>query len=81
MSSPTSKQKWYISLWSLLFVIIIFNPITFKITNVLGKLHSSLATEIGGSPTAFGWVLHWVVFLLVIRAVMEIKLPGTEKQS
>ena len=74
-----SAAKWAISLWSLLLVIIIFNPFTFMLTDLLGKLNPNLKTlGEGGKITYFGWILHWVVFFLLVRLIMEIKLPGSQ---
>lgn len=69
---PTNKQKWKISLLSLFLVMIIFNPITFKITNILGIFSPKLYT-IGSSGmiTLWGWTLHWIVFMLITRLMMK----------
>lgn len=84
MNKPTSPEKWSISAWSVLAVFVIFNPLTYWITNkVFGLLG---APTIKGhsrplafaAPTMFGFTLHLIVFFLVVRAMMEIKLPGVK---
>jgi dolichyl-phosphate-mannose--protein O-mannosyl transferase len=73
----TNKQKWVISAWSVFAVAIIFNPITFKITNILRDLSPVFETiNNKGQITMWGWCLHWLVFFLAIRVMMSVKLPG-----
>jgi hypothetical protein len=81
MPIPTSNKKWSISIWSVLVVLLIFNPITYWVTN---KIFTSLGapTIVGNrglfyfsAPTMFGFILHLIVFLLVVRGMMDIKLP------
>jgi hypothetical protein len=86
MPNLENSQKWVISAWSVLVVFLIFNPITYFITNYIFTFigapttQNTENTENGPfefrAPTLFGFVLHMVVFLLLIRGMMEIKLPG-----
>ena len=82
MTKQSYTEKWYISAWSVLAVFVVFNPLTYSITNkVFGflgapTLQQSVHLLEFASPTIFGFTLHLVVFFLVVRAMMEIKLPG-----
>jgi len=78
MTKPTNSEKWTISAWSVSAVILPFIPLTIKITNVLSVLSPQLATTKGNCPTMFGYFLHFVVFFFLVRAMMEIKLPGVK---
>jgi hypothetical protein len=82
MTSPSSNKKWSISVWSVLVVFLIFNPVTYWITNkVFGSLGAPTIKGGGdpldfAAPTMFGFILHLIVFLLVVRGMMDIKLLG-----
>lgn len=79
-NSPDSKSKWIISLWSVVAAALVFNPFTFKATNMLGKISPSLqTTDSDGAITLFGWILHLIVFFIIVRIMMEIQLPGVDK--
>ena len=87
MTKPSSTEKWSISAWSVLAVFVIFNPLTFWITNkVFGLLGAPTIQGPRGSPLAFaaptffGFTLHLIVFFLLVRAMMEIELPGVKDQ-
>jgi hypothetical protein len=82
MTKPSSLKKWSISLWSVLTVFIVFNPVTYFITNSIFSmvgLHTIKKSNgvLGFStPTIFGFVLHLFVFMFLVRLMMDIKLPG-----
>ncbi len=64
---PSNIDKWRFSFIGAFIVIIIFNPLTFNITqnifkNVLNK---------SKCPTIFGYILHTIVYLLLVRLSME----------
>ncbi len=80
--TSTTVKKWIISVWTLIAVILVFNPVTYWVTNKVFSLlgaptlerHARPLTLV--APTWFGAVVHLVVFFLLTRAMMEIKLPG-----
>jgi hypothetical protein len=78
MTNPTNKEKWVISLWTLIAAFIVFNPLTFTLTNVFGMLSPELQTINNGKITILGWVLHYIVFFLLVRLMMQVTLPGTK---
>jgi hypothetical protein len=86
MSEQTSTKKWIISLWSLLAVILIFNPITYWVTNKLFSISGNPTLQRDDdpmamvAPTYFGFVLHLIVFFLVVRGMMQLKLPGVDSE-
>jgi hypothetical protein len=83
MTTPTSSEKWIISAWSVLAVFVILNPLTYFITNSIFSIIGAPTIQnskgpLGlAAPTLFGFVLHLVVFFLLIRVMMEIDLPGS----
>jgi hypothetical protein len=64
---PSNIDKWRFSFIGALIVIFIFNPITFNITqNIFRKVLNK-----SGCPTIFGYILHTIVYLLLVRLSME----------
>ena len=86
MTKPAATEKGSSAAWSVVAVFVIFNPLTFWITNkVFGLLGApTIQGPRGGrplafaAPTFFGFTLHLIVFFLLVRAMMEIKLPGVK---
>jgi hypothetical protein len=82
--AATTSQKWFISAWSVLFVFVIFNPLTWFLTNSLfGMLGAPTIQKSNGpfalaTPTVFGFVLHLAVFFILVRVMMEVNLPGSK---
>jgi hypothetical protein len=75
----TSVNKWMISFYTFIVVLIIMNPYTFNIVNwVTVKLGFPIANS-NGCPNGYGLILHGIVFLLLIRLLMSINLPGVNK--
>ena len=65
-TKPTSLDKWRFSFIGGLIVIMVFNPISFSLTrqmfpNILLKSY----------PTWTGYVLHTIVYILLVRLSME----------
>lgn len=77
MSNPeqTETQKWMISFWAALVFVIIASPFMF---NLVDKIAQPIGMKVAnnGCPTIFGLLLHAVVFAVIIRLMMDIKLPG-----
>jgi hypothetical protein len=57
--------KFKFSLYSALLFFLIANPATFRVTNSLVG-----GTAVNGCPTAFGLLLHTVVFLAASYGLM-----------
>ena len=72
----TSENKWLISFYTFIAVLIIMNPYTFKLVNwvTVKLLQFPIANE-SGCPNGYGLVLHGIVFLVLIRLLMSINLP------
>lgn len=69
----TSMKKWKYTLITTIIFLIIANPYTYILVNsLLGKL-VKIATPVG-CPTTAGLILHAIVFTLLLRGVMELKV-------
>ena len=70
---PTSSEKWKISLFSLVIFVIVVNPFTYSLTNrMLNPLIGPLVMN--GCPTTLGIVIHALVYFLLVRVSMDLKL-------
>jgi hypothetical protein len=54
------------SFYSALLFFVIANPVTFRFVNSLIG-----GVAVGGCPTAFGFILHTVVFFMASYAIMS----------
>lgn len=73
-----NRGKWLISLWSALVFLVIAAPFTYKLVNIFTSLIGLDIATNDGCPNIYGLVLHALVFTLIVRAMMEVKLPGLE---
>jgi hypothetical protein len=72
--SDSSYKKWQISIFSALIFIVVIHPYTYIFTQKLfGGLFGKIA-EINGCPTTLGLIIHTIVYLLLVRGSMDLKL-------
>jgi len=73
-NKPTSLDKWRYSFYTLLVFILVVNPFTYKIINsILVKMFGKIA-EIKGCPNMLGLLTHSIIFLLIVRYIMDMNL-------
>jgi hypothetical protein len=71
---PNNLEKWKFSLIGTFLVVILFNPTIFKLTqSILGNLIGKLSDK-SGCPTVLGYLLHALVFTLLVRYSMEMNI-------
>jgi hypothetical protein len=71
--SPSSIQKWKISIFSAFIFLLVVNPYTYTLTNkIFSKFIGTVA--INGCPTSVGLVLHTIVYILLVRYSMDLNL-------
>jgi hypothetical protein len=77
MAEKSSSEKWLCAgIYALLFVVI-SHPVMYKLVNWLFSVitgQSFLVSDAAGCPTGFGLFLHFVVFFLLARGIMEIPM-------
>ena len=71
---PNNLEKWKFSLIGTFLVVILFNPTIFRLTqsifsNLIGKI-----SDKNGCPTILGYLLHALVFTLLVRYSMEMNI-------
>jgi hypothetical protein len=64
--SLTNSEKWLYTLYTTIIFILVSNPYTYKLVNsILGNI-----CDKKGCPTPFGFIIHTIVFTLILRAIM-----------
>ena len=72
--SDSSYTKWQISIFSAFIFILVINPYTYIFTQkILGGLLGQIA-NMNGCPTTRGLILHTIVYILLVRVSMDLKL-------
>ena len=66
-SHPNNAAKWRYSAYSAILFFLIAMPATYFVTNKIFRV----ITDTHGAPTYLGVVLHSIVFLLLIRLLMQ----------
>jgi hypothetical protein len=71
----TNEDKWYLSALTTFLFYIIALPATYEyITNPVFEEVTDIALEKKGKPTVVGVILHSIIFLLIIRYIMDLKI-------
>ena len=72
--SDSSYKKWQITIFSAFIFILVINPYTYLFTQkMLGGLLGKIADS-HGCPTTRGLVVHTLVYILLVRGSMNLKL-------
>ena len=72
--TESSYKKWQISIFSAFIFILVINPYTYIFTqNLLGGLIGKIADS-SGCPTYLGIIIHTIVYILLVRGSMDLKL-------
>lgn len=67
------NDKWRYTLYTTVLFLIIVNPMTYKLVNtLLGSLVKICDPK--GCPTTAGILVHAVVFTLLLRYMMDLKI-------
>lgn len=66
--SANNAAKWRYSAYSAVLFFLIAMPATYFVTNKLFRV----ITDANGAPTYLGVLLHSIVFLLVVRLLMQV---------
>lgn len=71
---PNNLEKWKFSLIGTFLVLILFNNTVFKLTQkFFGNIISKISNK-EGCPTTFGYLLHAIVFTILVRYSMEMNI-------
>lgn len=68
-----SSDKWRFTLYTVVMVVVLFNHYAFKfVDSILGKVIGRISDN-NGCPTMLGFIVHTLVFTLVLRYSMDLK--------
>lgn len=72
--ADSNYKKWQISIFSAFIFVLVIHPYTYKFTQkVFGGFLGKIA-EVNGCPTTRGLALHTLVYILLVRGSMDMKL-------
>lgn len=72
--ADSSYKKWQISIFSAFIFILVVNPYTYKFTQKIFGGYLGKIAEVNGCPTTRGLALHTIVYILLVRGSMDMKL-------
>jgi hypothetical protein len=74
MAESNSSDKWRYTLYTTFVLLLLFNTFAFKSVNsILGGLIGPISSN-DGYPTTEGFLVHVLVFTLIIRYMMDIQI-------
>ena len=72
--TDSSYKKWQISIFSACIFILVIHPYTYIVTQkLLGGFVGKIA-DINGCPTTLGLIIHTLVYILLVRGSMDLRL-------
>lgn len=74
LKKPTSLDKWRFTLYTVIVFLLVVNPYTYILVNKLfGKIIGKIADSTG-CPTTIGFIVHTLVFTLILRFIMDFDI-------
>jgi hypothetical protein len=71
-SAPiTSTDKWLIAVLLGVIFLIVAAPLMFRLSNSIFKYVGMNTVDSRGSPTPFGWIIHTIAFIILVRILMH----------
>jgi hypothetical protein len=70
----TSSDKWRFTLYTTVLLLLLFNPWMYLFVNrLVGSLVGTIANK-EGCPTMLGFIVHAVVFTVLLRGLMNMNI-------
>lgn len=73
-SSVTEADKWRWTLSTAVVFAVVTNPMTYKLVDRIFKMIDVKIANQTGCPTIIGLIIHTIVFILLLRALMEFDI-------
>lgn len=70
---PNHQDKWRYTIYTTILFLIIVNPMTYKLVNSLLGSFVKICDS-SGCPTNVGIIVHAIVFTLLLRYLMDLKI-------
>jgi hypothetical protein len=75
LKKPTNSDKWRFTIYTVIIFLLVINPYTYIFVNkLLGKIIGKIADPSNGCPTKLGFIVHTIVFTLLLRYIMEFDI-------
>jgi len=75
LKKPTNSDKWRFTFYTVIIFLLVINPYTYILVNrILGKIIGKIADPITGCPTTLGFIIHTIVFTLILRYIMDFDI-------
>ena len=72
--SVDSSNKWRYTLYTTAILLVLFNPYTYLFMNsVFSRFTGPISNNVG-CPTMRGFLIHALVFTVIIRYLMDLKI-------
>ena len=66
-----SAEKWRIAILLGIIFLIVCAPLIFKMSNSILGIVGLQTLDAKGNPNMFGWVIHMIAFILIVRILMK----------
>lgn len=74
LNKPTNSDKWRFTLYTVIIFLLVINPYTYILVNrLLGRFIGKISDS-NGCPTTLGFIVHTVVFTLIVRYIMDFDI-------
>ena len=74
MGSATNEDKWRWTLLTVIIFLLVINPYTYIAVNTVLSKAGLKISDPSGCPTTLGLIVHTIVFMLLLRLVMEFDI-------
>ena len=65
------NEKWLIAVLLGIVFLIVASPLVFRFSNSIFGYIGWNTTKPSGSPTPFGWIIHVIAFIIIVRLLMK----------
>jgi hypothetical protein len=70
----TSNDKWRFTIYTTILLLILFNPLIYKLVNkLLSNFVGAIASK-DGCPTLLGFGIHAAIFTIIVRLLMDMNI-------
>ena len=66
----SSTEKWLIAVLLGVIFLIVASPLIFQFSDTIFGYVGWNTVRSNGKPTPFGWILHMLAFILIVRILM-----------
>lgn len=68
---PDNIEKWLIAIMLGVIFLIVAAPLIFKFSNQIFNYINIHTLNPDGRPSVMGWIIHTVIFIIIVRVLMK----------